>query len=276
MSEGAKHLGGGNFYGAIRARQEFDGVIFTDLQHRCARKLPKHAHELSFFALILDGSYRERYGRQQNQFGPFTLSFRPAGIPHQDEVGPQGVRFFDMEIRPEWRLRMKDAGGSLDFPMDEVGGGELLWIAMKIFRETRGAISGRDIYLDSLLAELMAGVACIPAERANDAPSWLRRTLDRIHEQYRQKLTLNELSLEAGVHPVHLSRIFRRCQKIGIGDYIRRLRVRSACEKMLDPEASLADISFDTGFADQSHFTRTFAGLTGMSPNRFRQLLAKA
>ena len=276
MSEQTQHLGGGNFYGAIRARQESAGVIFTDLHHRCARKMPEHAHELPFFALILDGSYAEHYGRQQNQFGPFTLSFRPAGIPHQDEVGPQGVRFFDMEIGPEWQQHMRDAGGSLTFPTDEVGGGELLWTAMKVFYETRQPIVEHDIYLDSLLAELMAGVAHLPTERATDGPNWLRRTLDKIHEQYCQKLTLDELSLEAGVHPVHLSRIFRKSKRVGIGDYIRRLRVKAACERMLDPEASLADISFDTGFADQSHFTRTFAGLTGISPNRFRQLLAKA
>ena len=45
---------------------------------------------------------------------------------------------------------------------------------------------------------------------------------------------------------------------------------------MLDPEQSLADISCDLGFADQSHFTRTFNGITGTSPGVFRGMLSKS
>lgn len=95
-------LGGGQFFGAIQRKQECHGAIFTDLRHDSPRRLPLHSHELPFFALLLGGLYGERYGRQQKQFGPFTLTFRPAGIPHQDEIGPHGVRFFEIELRPAW------------------------------------------------------------------------------------------------------------------------------------------------------------------------------
>jgi len=43
---------------------------------------------------------------------------------------------------------------------------------------------------------------------------------------------------------------------------------------MLDPEQLLADISCDLGFADQSHFTRTFHAITGRSPAAFRGMLS--
>jgi len=72
---------------------------------------------------------------------------------------------------------------------------------------------------------------------------------------------------------VHLSRIFRRCNGEGIGEYVHRLRIRSACEQMLTPRKSLAEISLETGFADQSHFTRVFRRITGMSPGAFRKLV---
>jgi AraC family transcriptional regulator len=273
---GVEQLGGGSFYGAVQSKQELANVIFTDLHHRSARKMPLHAHELPFFALILDGTYSERYGRQHNQFGPFTLSFRPAGIPHQDEVGPRGVKFFEMEIRPEWNKRLQSCGGDLNVPVDDCGGGNLLWLALKLFRETRATAPADDLCVESLVAELLASVAHMPSETIRDAPSWLRRVIDKIEAQHCQKLTLTELSAEAGVHPVHLSRVFRKCKRDGIGDYIRRLRIKAACERMLTPESSLADISFDTGFADQSHFTRVFRGLTGMSPEKFRKILGTA
>jgi AraC family transcriptional regulator len=54
---------------------------------------------------------------------------------------------------------------------------------------------------------------------------------------------------------------------------VHRLRIREACERMLDPERSLADISCEVGFADQSHFTRAFHAIAGTSPGAFRAQL---
>ncbi len=93
-------MGAGSFFGAIHGKRERCGAIFTDLRHFSPRKLPMHSHELPFFALLLEGHYGERYCRRQTQFGPFTIMFRPAGIPHQDEIGPRGLRFFEIELRP--------------------------------------------------------------------------------------------------------------------------------------------------------------------------------
>ena len=148
---------GGSFYGAVQRRHEQCDAIFTDLQHSSARKLPEHAHELPFFAVLLQGDYGERYGRQQKQFGPFSMAYRPAGVPHQDEIGPRGVRFFEIEIRPSWRRRIQDCSGDLDTARDESCGGEMLWLAMKLFRETREGDS--DLHLESTLAELVGCVA---------------------------------------------------------------------------------------------------------------------
>ncbi|HLW87176.1 MAG TPA: AraC family transcriptional regulator [Terriglobales bacterium] len=264
---------GGSFYGAVRQRHEQCDAIFTDLQHSVARRLPEHAHELPFFALLLQGDYRERYGRQLKEFGPFTISYRPAGVPHQDEIGPSGVRFFEIEVRPGWRKRIRDCSGNLDAAHDEYAGGEMLWLAMELFRETHAPEGDSALHLENLLAELLACVAHMPRETANDAPQWLGCVVDRLKSEYCERLTLENLAREAGVHPVHLSRVFRKCKGEGIGKYVHRLRIQAACERMLASRKSLAEISLETGFADQSHFTRAFRRITGMSPAAFRRLV---
>jgi AraC family transcriptional regulator len=270
---GAPVMPGGSFYGAVQQRREHCGAIFTDLRHSSARKLPEHAHELPFFALLLEGDYGERYGRQDKQFGPFTIAYRPAGVPHQDEVGPRGVRFFEIEICPSWRTRIQDCSGNLDTAHDDCGGGTLLWLGMELFRETRAQLADQDLHLESLLAELVASVARIPRESAKQAPRWLGRVMDKLKSEYCERLTLEELATEAGVHPVHLSRVFRRWRGEGIGEYVHRLRIRAACEQMLAPQRSLAEISLATGFADQSHFTHAFHRISGITPGAFRRLV---
>jgi AraC family transcriptional regulator len=99
------------------------------------------------------------------------------------------------------------------------------------------------------------------------------RVLDKLHAECCACLTLDDLSAVAGVHPVHLSRVFRRFQREGIGEYTRRLRVRASCRYLLDHELPLAEISLLTGFADQSHFTREFRRITGLTPRAFRSQL---
>jgi AraC family transcriptional regulator len=272
-SGGQRALGAGTFYGAVQSRRELCEAIFTDLRHPSPRKLPSHSHELPFFAVLMEGLYGERYGRQERQFRPFTVHFRPAGVPHQDEVGPPGVRFFEIEVRPSWRTRLADCSAALDVARDDCKGGELLWLAMRLFRELYVTAAPDDLSVESLLAELLAAAARMPREGKFQRPAWLGRIIEKLAVEYADRLTLDDLSREAGVHPVHLSRVFRKCVGKGIGEHVHRLRVRAACEQMQMPEMSIAEISLTLGFADQSHFTRAFRRVVGMTPMAFRSQL---
>ena len=268
-----KTLAGGSFFGAVQRKSEMQGAIFTDLQHAVPRKLPKHAHELPFFALLLRGYYGERYGRDRKQFSPFTVMFRPAGIPHQDEIGPDGLRFFEIELRPTWQARIAECSGSLRLACEDLRGGEMLWLTVKLFRELFGGVAADSFAVESQLAELVGYAGRLPKEETRQSPAWLARVMEKLQVEHCEKVTLDELSSEAGVHPVHLSRVFRRFVGEGIGEYVHRLRIRTACERLLALEVSLSEVSFATGFADQSHFCRVFRRITGMAPQTFRRFI---
>jgi AraC family transcriptional regulator len=273
ISSGESRLQGGQFFGAVRNRLESSGAVFTDLRHPVPRKLPMHSHDLPFFGLLLHGFYGERYGRQQKQFSPMSLMFRPAGIPHQDEIAPGGLRFFHIELRPRWKQRLAECSGNLNQGCEDSRGGPFFWLAMNLYRETFAADQPDALCVESLLAELTALATRLPLEERNHPPAWLARVLEKLHAEPAGRLTLDDLSAEAGVHPVHLSRVFRRFQREGIGEYTRRLRIRASCRYLLGRELPLAEISLLTGFADQSHFTRVFRQVTGITPHAFRSKL---
>jgi AraC family transcriptional regulator len=273
---GENRLGSGSFFGGVRGRITHSGALFTDLRHSIPRRLPCHSHELPFFGLLLDGEYGERYGRETKQFGPFSIMFRPAGVPHQDEIGPRGARFFHVELRPGWKKRVEECSGSLETACEDSRGGRLVWLAMQLRRATFGIANPDELCVDSLLAEMVGLAARLPMEERRQPPSWLARLLDKLQAEHCNRLTLAELSREARVHPVHLSRVFRRFKGEGIGEYVHRLRARSACGYLLNPEMTLAEIGFTAGFSDQSHFTRAFRKITGMTPNAFRASIQPA
>ena len=79
------------------------------------------------------------------------------------------------------------------------------------------------------------------------------------------------MAREAGVHPVYFARAFRAQTGLPVGAYLRKLRVDRAAERLASTNFRIADIALETGFSDQSHLTRVFRALTGMTPATYRQ-----
>jgi AraC family transcriptional regulator len=107
--------------------------------------------------------------------------------------------------------------------------------------------------------------------RETSAPRWFRRVKERLHEDFREPLRMRDLARDAGVHPVHLARVFRKLENRTPGDYQQRLQVRAACELLRNSDWPLAIIAAECGFSDQSHFTRVFRRMAGTTPARFRK-----
>jgi AraC family transcriptional regulator len=108
----------------------------------------------------------------------------------------------------------------------------------------------------------------VPAEKSR--PAWLDRALELLCECYRESLTLEEIARQVSVHPIHLSRVFRKHYGCTIGEFTNRLRVQHACRSLSAGWADLADVASDAGFADQSHLGRIFKSCTGETPGKFR------
>lgn len=102
-------------------------------------------------------------------------------------------------------------------------------------------------------------------------PHWLRQATAMIREEFRQPLTVRGIAQEIGVHPVHLSRVFRRFHRASIGDTLRRVRVQFACDRLREPDVQLADLALSAGFCDQSQLTRSFKRVVGTTPGRYRE-----
>jgi AraC family transcriptional regulator len=84
--------------------------------------------------------------------------------------------------------------------------------------------------------------------------------------------SVTALAREAGVHPVHLARTFRRRHGMTMGTFALDRRLDRARRLLASPMA-LVDIAAELGFADQSHFTRMFRRRAGVTPGKARALL---
>ena len=267
-------LSPGQFFGEVLNKRKRSGLILSEFEHKRARKLPRHSHELAFFNLLLDGDYKESFGKGTAVLQPLTTIFHPSGVTHHDEIGPHGIRIFSVEIEDHWIDRIREYGVVPESSVSPPGS-ELGWLATRLYREYRAHQCCSPIAIEGLVLEMLALVARSKIRVERQAPVWLGRAVDLLKAGFHQRITINQVAVEVGVHPVHLSKVFRQFHQQTIGDYLHQLRVELACRMLADDEFQLAAIANAAGFADQSHFTRVFKGLTGMTPGTFRAQFAK-
>ena len=85
-----------------------------------------------------------------------------------------------------------------------------------------------------------------------------------------------DLARIAGLSPSTFSRSFRRHTGQALVKYVNRLRINLACQLLMGAEdLKISDVCFSSGFNNISNFNRQFQAQKGMSPSRFRELLAE-
>lgn len=108
----------------------------------------------------------------------------------------------------------------------------------------------------------------------NDASTFEHRTLlnlvDYVDEHLCTAAPLTDMAVLAGMSPSHFAKKFRQSTGLSLLRFMNRRRILRSLET-LRTDASLASIAYDLGFSSQSHFARTFSGLTGMTPANYRK-----
>lgn len=267
-------LEAGTFYGATSKTASVAGFRFTEKAYGRERALPRHSHELAHFCFVLEGSYTETIGGGAEERRPQALIFYPPDTAHAEEHHTRG-RHFLIELEP-WRVNsIRDYGAFRETAV----AAELAsrsWLAAKLYREFTEMDRLSSLALEGMALELIVGTLRShdgSAERRS--PKWLEQARQMLEASFSNPPTLDELARAVGVHPVHLAREFRRFEHCTTGEYIRRLRVDYARERIFRSDETLVEIALSAGFADHTHFSRSFKRVTGMTPTEFRKLVRR-
>ena len=132
------------------------------------------------------------------------------------------------------------------------------------------SVSG--LVIESIALEVLAQSARWERRRAERRPPlWLGRIQDYLASDLALVPELSTLAAVAGVHRVHVARAFRDHLGCTVGDFVRRLRVRRACELLTATAVPLSDVAMRAGFFDQSHMTRVVKRFLGVTPAALRR-----
>lgn len=262
----------GTFYGAERARRRVGGLLLTETAYRPGDRLPRHDHERAYFCCVVRGGFVEKDGRKSRECGPATVIFHPPGVAHSDRFGDEPSRCFNLELDESWLDRMAEGAGGVPDGSRVFRRERANWLARHLHDEFRAGDPAAGLAVEGLALALLADAARIDGGSAGVPPRWIDRAVEMIRAAAPAEApSLSEIADEVGVHPVHLARVFRRHEGCSIGEYARRLRTERAMEALRDTGVPIGRLAHRLGYADHSHFSRSFRRATGLAPSEYRR-----
>jgi AraC-like DNA-binding protein len=124
------------------------------------------------------------------------------------------------------------------------------------------------LVLEQLLLKLAE--TSIPNGSAGSAAfDTYRKCRQVIHDRWRELDTLGQIAAACHVDPAYVCRLFRRFDQQSPYQWLLRLKISHAAERLRDGQVTVAAMAGEMGFADPFHFSRVFKKVMGVAPSRF-------
>ncbi|ALC82393.1 MULTISPECIES: AraC family ligand binding domain-containing protein [Bacillus] len=119
------------------------------------------------------------------------------------------------------------------------------------------------------LIQTYSDLAIVP--QASETSHEIKTVCAYLEENYTKTIKLNDLSALTGWSKYHLLRSFTKQMGISPYSYLETIRVNHA-KKMLEQGNKPIEVAFLTGFSDQSHLTKNFKSLVGLTPKQYMRI----
>lgn len=224
----------------------------------------RHTDPFSRISYLVHGAFTEDARSGTALMGPGEVLVKSSAAKHENHFGPHGAVLVALEFLDEDPIADRNA----DFWRKRVDASAMRHASAFIEAGIAGDGVGAEIAGSDL-------VAAHEASTERDAPRWLRYLSNDLADAGLAQINVAERAREAGVHPVHASRLFRHCYGASITEYAQAHSVRRAVARLVG-EAPLSEIALHAGFYDQAHMNRVFRRVLGRTPAAQRSLMRQA
>ena len=92
-----------------------------------------------------------------------------------------------------------------------------------------------------------------------------------IDSHYTDSIVMSEMAAMAGLSTTQFNTRFRSILRLSPSQYLLSRRINDAQRLLTQSDKSIPEIAASVGFFDQSHFTKRFRRVTGLTPMRYRK-----
>ncbi len=267
-----KILTKGQYFGSQNSEVSFNGVLLSQYTYT-GNKTDWHYHENPYFMYVLHGDMMDCNTKVKTLCPSGSLMFNNWQEPHFGSKHSDYADGFHLEFEKNW---LKNMG----IPLNLLEGSQLIenpqlhFLFAKLYREFLLSDNYSEVSVGVLLLQICETLSNVKEINTQKNPKWIDGLKELLHYDT-ATLSLDYLSNELKVHPVHISRVASKYLSMGLGEYIRQHKIKKAIPLLLDPSNSLTEITYQVGFSDQSHFNRVFKSYFDMGPSSYRKSIKK-
>ncbi|MFW5498215.1 MULTISPECIES: AraC family transcriptional regulator [unclassified Maridesulfovibrio] len=246
-----------------------------------ANRFPRHVHSSYIFSLIDQGERKVCINSQTYSYCAGEMCILPPGTSHscesiyKDAFGPHSYRALCVNTSYLRNLAAEISGKACSAPhfnpaiaykdFDRISFDELF----SLLKTTETALE-KQTALNNFLYHALENFSTKQIVPAITGPQQeaLSRVKGFIDKNFKDKITLNDLAETACLSQFHLQKLFVKKFGLSPQEHLTSCRIYEAKARIQSGE-TLIEAALNSGFSDQSHFSRHFKKVIGLSPGRF-------
>jgi AraC-like DNA-binding protein len=180
-------------------------------------------------------------------------------------------------------MRLIPPKSIVTFTREHIHGDRLNALLSEFVSELSGEEPGKEIVMRALveqaLVHLLRSYSAprlseeLELSRVGLVDRRIRRSVELMHTQLDQDLTLKALAAESYLSPFHFARLFKKLTGSSPHNYLAGIRATRAQLLLAETDLSVTEIGARVGYLSGSHFTKAFRIATGATPREFRKSL---
>lgn len=224
-----------------------------------------HYHEDTHLSLILQGGNLESRKKYDSQVFSGKIMIYNQGEIHRNRHTLFPSKNLNLEIKNDFFKKSNLSFNNLN--LIENINLEAYLDLIKIYNE----LHINDVYTSDSI-ELSIKSLFTTKKESLKKPKWVIQLKEIVEDRWNEFISLNELAIELNVHPVTISKYFKKFYNCSLGDYMRKVKLKRALHFLFHTKMSITEIAFKCGFSDHSHMIRVFKLYLKINPKNIRKI----
>lgn len=251
------------YLGTTVDKYDFDSYILSIVDFHAPASEEWHYHENTHFSLVLQGGSRESRKSEDFELSAGKIILYNEGELHCNRHTAYPSKHLIVELKKSFhgenqldakrfsKSNMRDLDTHLN----------LLNIYNELYLGDIYSPESIDFSFNQLLSS---------PDDSTHIPVWMEKLKEVISDRWDEFISLDDLSKMFNVHPVTVSKYFKKYFGCTLGDYMRKVKLEKAIYFLLHTKKPIAEISDFCGFSDQSHMIKLFKNYIGFLPTQIR------
>lgn len=252
-----------------------------------------HFHPELEIVYVKHGSGKRHIGNHISYYNGGDLIFLGPNLPHygftdrlsgsnsevvvqmkEDFMGEGFLKLPEMQMIVQLFERSKSGLSFYGNTKDEVGSRLMSLFYMDQFEKLTEFLKILQILATSKEYNILnaSGIALVVQ---NQDTNRIDAVYKYVRNNFTEPIQLEDISAHVNMTVPSFCRYFKKVTGKTFTEFVNEFRIVHACKLLTEEQLSIAEICFDSGFNNFSHFNKLFKAKTGKSPNAFRKEVEK-